>query len=49
MRLPEDIKELRDAVLLMKLISQGEADVRAGRVVAQEEVFQTLRGKLAEK
>jgi prevent-host-death family protein len=42
-------QELRDAVLLMKLIAQGEADVRAGRTVPQGEVFRKLRGRLSEK
>jgi prevent-host-death family protein len=42
-------QELRDAVLLMKLIAQGEADVRAGRTVPQDEVFRKLRGRLSEK
>jgi prevent-host-death family protein len=41
-------QELRDAVLLMKLIAQGEADVRAGRTLPQAEVFQRLRGRLSE-
>ncbi len=42
-------QELRDAVLLLKLAAQGEADVRAGRTIAQAEVFQGLRDRLAEK
>ena len=39
-------QELRDAVLLLKLAAQGEADVRAGRTVAQGRVFEDLRGRL---
>ena len=42
-------QELRDAVLLMKLIGQGEADVRAGRTVPQNEVFKKLRDRLPEE
>ena len=42
-------QELRDAVLLLKLAAQGKADVRAGRVVPQREVFESLRDRLAEK
>ena len=41
-------QELRDAVLLLKLAAQGEADVQAGRTVPQSEVFQSLRDRLAE-
>ncbi len=41
-------QELRDAVLLLKLAAQGEADVQAGRTVPQGEVFQGLRDRLAE-
>jgi len=42
-------QELRDAVLMMKLIAQGEADVQAGRTVPQDEVSRDLRRRLAEK
>ena len=45
----DSYQELRDAVLLLKLAAQGEADVRAGRTVPQSEVFQGLRDRLAEK
>ena len=45
----ESFQELRQATLLLKLIAQGEADVRLGRVVPQAQVFsrirQTLRGE----
>lgn len=41
-------QELRDAVLLLKLAAQGEADVQAGRTVPQSEVFQSLRDRLTE-
>ena len=42
-------QELRDAVLLLKLAAQGEADVAAGNVVDQKEVFRTLHTRLAAK
>ncbi len=43
----ESYQGLRDAVLLLKLAAQGEADVEAGRTVPQSEVFQGLRDRLA--
>ncbi len=42
-------QELRDAVLLLKLAAQGEADVGAGRTVPQAEVFLGLRDRLSQK
>jgi len=42
-------QELRDAVLMLKLVAQGEADVHAGRTVPQDEVFRDLRRRLTEK
>jgi prevent-host-death family protein len=43
----ETYEELRDATLLLKLIMQGEADVRARRTVTQQEVFKTVRTRLS--
>ena len=45
----DSYQELRDAVLLLKLAAQGEADVREGRTVAQSQVFEDLRGRLTRK
>ena len=42
-------QELREATLLLRLVAQGEADVRDGRTVPQEKVFKALRGRLAKK
>ena len=42
-------QELRQATLLLRLLAQGEADVRAGRTVPQERVFKELRARLAKK
>jgi prevent-host-death family protein len=42
-------EELRKATLLMRLIAQGEADVRAGRLVSSEKVFKSLRRRLRRK
>ncbi|HTD51996.1 MAG TPA: type II toxin-antitoxin system Phd/YefM family antitoxin [Thermoanaerobaculia bacterium] len=41
----QSYEELREATLLLKLIAQGEADVRARRTVSQDEVFKTVRGR----
>ena len=42
-------QELRDATLLLKLVSQGEEDIHQGRTVPQEDVFQELRSRLTEQ
>ena len=38
-------QELRDATLLLKLLAQGEEDVRRGRTVPQEVVFARARAR----
>ena len=42
-------EELRDATMMLKLIAQGEEDVRRGRTVPQEEVFRSVRSHLAKR
>jgi prevent-host-death family protein len=42
-------QELRQATLLLRLLAQGEADARAGRVVPQARVFKDLRARLAKR
>ena len=42
----ESYRELKDSVLMLKLLAQGEADLRAGRTVPQDEVFQSLEDRL---
>jgi prevent-host-death family protein len=42
-------QELRQAALLLRLLAQGEADVRTGRTLPQEKVFKELRSRLAKK
>jgi len=37
----------REAVLLLKLMVQGETDVQRGKLTAQDNVFSTLRDRLA--
>lgn len=41
-------QELRDATMMLKLIAQGEADLQAGRVHRQADVFAELRASLKE-
>jgi prevent-host-death family protein len=42
-------QELREATLLLRLVAQGEADVRDGRIVPQEQVFKALRKRVVRK
>lgn len=42
----DSFQEMRQATLLLKLIAQGEANVRTGRLVPQAEVFERLRRRL---
>jgi prevent-host-death family protein len=42
-------RELREATLLLRLLAQGEADVREGRTATQEQVFKSLRARLARR
>ena len=39
-------QRLQDAMLMLKLLSQGEADIAAGRTRPQREVFTELRARL---
>lgn len=44
---PESYERTKTAIGLMKLLVQGEEDIRSGRTYGQEEVFQRLAKKLA--
>ena len=46
---PESYERMRSAIGLMKLLAQGEEDVRSGRTSRQEAVFKRLRNKLKSK
>jgi catechol 2,3-dioxygenase-like lactoylglutathione lyase family enzyme len=51
MRLEHDVKpyrDLRQTTLLLRLVAQGEADVRHGRTAARERLFEALRKSLAD-
>ncbi len=39
-------QRLQDAMLMLKLLSQGEADIAAGRTKPQREVFAELQARL---
>jgi len=41
-------QELKDSVLMLKLLALGEADVRAGRTVPQAQAFRELEEGLEE-
>ena len=46
---PESYENMRNAIGLLKLISQGESDVRNGKVRSQEDVFKDIENSLKEK
>jgi len=39
---PKSYENMRNAIGLLKLISQGEGDIRKGRVKSQEDVFKDI-------
>lgn len=39
----ESYEQMRNALMLLKLAAQGEAEIRAGRGIPQEEVFLKLK------
>ncbi len=43
----ETFQRQQQALLMLKLLAQGEADIAAGRLVLQEEVFANLRERFA--
>jgi prevent-host-death family protein len=46
---PISYENMRNAIGILKLISQGEADIREGKVKSQEDVFKGIEGTLKEK
>ncbi len=46
---PESYENMRNAIGILKLISQGEQDVRDGRSRSQEEVFSKVEMLLKER
>jgi prevent-host-death family protein len=45
----ESYQRLQDALALMKLMVQGEADIKDGRTTPQNRVFSDLRKQLAHR
>lgn len=43
---PKSYENMRNAIGLLKLISTGEADVREGRTISQEKVFDEIETSL---
>ncbi|MBI5374658.1 MAG: type II toxin-antitoxin system Phd/YefM family antitoxin [Candidatus Schekmanbacteria bacterium] len=46
---PESYENMRNAIGLLKLISQGEEDIKKGKSKSQEEVFSNIENILKEK
>jgi len=43
---PEGYEKMNNSLCLLKLLVQGEDDIRKGRVISQDKVFTRIRGKL---
>jgi len=39
---PESYENMRNAIGILKLISQGEDDIRNGNIISQDDVFSSL-------
>ena len=46
---PKSYENMRNAIGILKLISQGEGDIRNGKVKSQEDVFKDIEIPLKEK
>ncbi len=46
---PESYENMRNAISILKLISQGEEDIKGGKSKPQEEVFADIESILKEK
>ena len=46
---PKSYENMRNAIGILKLISQGEADIRNGKTKIQEDVFKDIESILKEK
>jgi prevent-host-death family protein len=46
---PKSYEDMRNAIGLLKLVSQGEADVRCGRTKSQESMFDEIEGALKDR
>lgn len=46
---PKSYENMRNAIGILKLISQGEEDIKTGKVKTQEEVFENIDSLLMTK
>ena len=46
---PQSYEAMRNAIGILKLVSQGEADIRSGKTLSQDAVFGNLEAMLAKK
>jgi prevent-host-death family protein len=46
---PKSYEDMRNALGILKLISQGEEDIKNNKIKNQEEVFENLEKKLIKK
>ncbi|PXF55036.1 MAG: type II toxin-antitoxin system Phd/YefM family antitoxin [Deltaproteobacteria bacterium] len=46
---PESFENMRNAIGILKLISQGEDDLKKGDISSQEEIFVNIEKKIKEK
>ncbi len=46
---PKSYEDMRNAIGILKLISQGEADIRNGRTRSLEDVFKDIEASLKDK
>lgn len=46
---PKSYEDMRNAIGILKLISQGEEEIRNGKLRTQEEVFENIENLLKEK
>jgi prevent-host-death family protein len=46
---PKSYEDMRNAIGILKLISQGEGDIRKGKVKTQEDIFKDIEMSLKEK
>ena len=42
----ESYQRMQQTLLMLKIVAQGEADIRAGRITPQDEVFANIRARL---
>jgi len=46
---PKSYENMRNAIGILKLVSQGESDIKDGKVKSQEDVFKDIEKTLKEK